>query len=131
MSSSITASISCRPDGSAEGVDPAASPCLSCGACCASFRVGFYWAEADDAPGGWVPVRWTTAIGSHRRAMLGTDCKTPRCAALQGAVGESVSCAIYAQRSSTCREFDWRGADGGIDARCTDARSRWGLPPLG
>jgi hypothetical protein len=30
------------------------NPCVSCGACCAHFRVSFYWAEADDAPGGIV-----------------------------------------------------------------------------
>ena len=25
----------------------AANPCLDCGACCASFRVSFYWSEAE------------------------------------------------------------------------------------
>ncbi|HBP8873638.1 TPA: YkgJ family cysteine cluster protein, partial [Escherichia coli] len=25
------------------------NPCMRCGACCAFFRVSFYWAEADDA----------------------------------------------------------------------------------
>ncbi|EEX7666747.1 YkgJ family cysteine cluster protein, partial [Escherichia coli] len=23
------------------------NPCMTCGACCAFFRVSFYWAEAD------------------------------------------------------------------------------------
>lgn len=104
---------------------------MSCGACCASYRVSFYWGEADDAPGGWVPVRFTSVVTPHLRAMQGTDCKSPRCVALQGEVGEAVSCSIYAQRPSTCREFDWHLDDGSVDPRCTDARSRRGLPPLG
>lgn len=103
---------------------------MTCGACCSSYRVSFYWAEADDAPGGWVPVRFTRSVTPHLRAMNGTDCKTPKCAALQGAVGVDVSCSIYEQRPSTCREFDWRLADGRVDPRCSAARSRWGLPPL-
>ncbi|WP_374212354.1 YkgJ family cysteine cluster protein [Thiothrix subterranea] len=26
------------------------NPCMTCGACCASFRVSFYWGETDAAP---------------------------------------------------------------------------------
>ncbi|EER5964904.1 YkgJ family cysteine cluster protein, partial [Escherichia coli] len=37
------------------------NPCMTCGACCAFFRVSFYWAEADDA-GGKVPVSLTEQI---------------------------------------------------------------------
>ncbi|ENO4720751.1 YkgJ family cysteine cluster protein, partial [Escherichia coli] len=37
------------------------NPCMTCGACCAFFRVSFYWAEADDA-GGNVPVSLTEQI---------------------------------------------------------------------
>lgn len=92
--------------------------------------MSFYWAEADDALDGWVPVQLTSPVTLHLRAMQGTDCKQPRCVALQGQVGEAVSCSIYAQRPSTCREFDWRLDDGSVDPRCTDARSRRGLPPL-
>ncbi|EKJ0223351.1 YkgJ family cysteine cluster protein, partial [Escherichia coli] len=25
------------------------NPCMACGACCAFFRVSFYWAKVDDA----------------------------------------------------------------------------------
>lgn len=28
------------------------NPCLDCGICCTHFRISFYWAEADDTPGG-------------------------------------------------------------------------------
>ncbi|RBD00840.1 YkgJ family cysteine cluster protein, partial [Xanthomonas oryzae pv. oryzae] len=28
-----------------------AHPCLTCGACCAYFRVSFHWSEADPALG--------------------------------------------------------------------------------
>ena len=98
--------------------------CQSCGACCASFRVSFYWGETDAAPGGSVPVALTTAITPHRVAMRGTEQQPVHCVALLGRVGQQVSCAIYAQRSSTCREFS------AGDERCADARQRHGLPPL-
>lgn len=106
----------------------AASPCLGCGACCAGMRVSFYWGEADDAPGGWVPVRWTVAVSPHRRAMRGTETADGRCAALDGTIGRQVSCRIYDARPSPCREFDWR--PGPSRARCEAARARHGLPPL-
>ena len=37
------------------------NPCMTCGACCAYFRVSFYWAEADDA-GGPVPSALTEPL---------------------------------------------------------------------
>lgn len=107
------------------------NPCLRCGACCASFRVSFYWAEAADAPGGTVPVDLTEAVTPHLRCMRGTSNRAPQCIALRGEVGEQVNCVIYAQRSSTCREFDAWLADGRPDPRCQEARQRWRLPALG
>lgn len=95
--------------------------CQRCGACCAVFRVSFYWAEADDAPGGTVPVALTKQVSPHHRCMAGTDVAPVRCVALQGEVGRSVSCGIYAQRSSTCR-----GVQPG-DAQCLRARALLGL----
>ncbi len=74
--------------------------CQRCGACCAVYRVSFYWAEADDAPGGTVPAEMTEAVGPLHRCMRGTAVSPVRCVALQGRVGESVGCSIYAQRSS-------------------------------
>lgn len=98
--------------------------CQSCGACCAQFRVSFYWAEADDAPGGTVPVALTRPLGGLHRCMAGTEHKPVRCVALQGEVGRSVACGIYAQRSSTCRSV----MPG--DAQCRKARAAHGLADL-
>jgi len=98
--------------------------CQSCGACCAAYRVSFYWAETDEHPAGQVPTHLTTPINPYRVAMRGTDSKPARCIALSGTVGASVSCGIYEQRSSTCREFI------AGDERCAAARQRHDLPPL-
>lgn len=99
-------------------------PCQSCGACCASFRVSFYWAETDAHPAGSVPQALTQAVTPSLVAMRGTGQRPARCVALQGLVGEAVACSIYAMRSSTCREF----AVG--DERCRQARQQHGLPEL-
>lgn len=103
-------------------VIPVEFDCQACGACCASFRVSFYWAEADDAPGGTVPVGLTEPVSPHLRCMQGTGTKPPHCVALQGRVGESVACRIYAQRSSSCKSV----MPG--DEQCLKARSHHGLP---
>ena len=99
--------------------------CQRCGACCAVFRVSFYWAEADDAPGGTVPVALTRQVSPQLRCMSGTDTKPVRCVALQGDVGRSVACGIYAQRSSTCRSVQPG------DAQCLKARAAQGLHTAG
>ena len=88
--------------------------------------MSFYWAEGAQAGGG-VPAALTEALPPHRLCMAGTNSKTPRCIALAGEVGGRVSCGIYAQRSSTCREF---AADGSADSACTRARAKYGLAPL-
>lgn len=95
--------------------------CQRCGACCASFRVSFYWGEADDAPGGTVPVALTRPVTPHLRCMQGTETQPVRCVALEGAVGHRVGCTIYAQRSSTCRAVQPG------DERCLRARGLHGL----
>lgn len=101
--------------------------CQRCGACCAHFRVSFYWAEADDAPGGTVPVALTRQVTPQLRCMAGTERKPSRCVALAGEVGQQVGCAIYALRASTCREVQPG------DAQCHRARTAHGLetPPAG
>ncbi len=98
--------------------------CLTCGACCATFRVSFYWAETDAHPQGAVPEHLTTAISPHYVAMQGVSQPQPRCVALAGNIGDQVSCNIYAQRSSTYRSFD------AGDERCHQARMTHGLTPL-
>jgi hypothetical protein len=94
--------------------------CLHCGACCANFRVSFYWAETTAHPDGQVPQEYTTPISPYHVAMQGTNQKNPRCCALKGEVGQQVSCQIYEQRSGTCREFQ------AGDAHCQAARARYG-----
>jgi len=96
--------------------------CQRCGACCAQFRVSFYWAEADDAPGGTVPAGLTEPVGDGvHRCMIGTAARPVRCVALQGTVGQQVGCSIYEQRSSTCRSV----MPG--DEQCLKARAAHGL----
>ena len=106
------------------------SPCLRCGACCAHFRVSFYWAEAESFLGGTVPAELTIPINPHRVAMRGTQHSPPRCTALSGELGTQVSCSIYAQRPTPCREFAQSWADGQHNERCDRARAAFGLPPL-
>jgi Fe-S-cluster containining protein len=48
-------------------------PCLTCGACCASFRVSFYWAESDEAAVDSVPAALTCQVAPLLCAMKGTD----------------------------------------------------------
>jgi Fe-S-cluster containining protein len=100
------------------------NPCVSCGACCATYRVSFYWSEADPFLGGRVPPELTEQIAPTRLAMQGTNQKNPRCVALNGEIGCAVSCTIYEDRSSTCREFE-AGSEG-----CQKARHAHGLPDL-
>lgn len=105
------------------------SPCLSCGACCAHFRVSFYWGEMLGA-GGLVPDHLTERVDLHRSCMAGTNQSEPRCVALQGVVGERVTCTIYPERPSPCREFNYNGGTTEYNEGCDKARARFGLPPL-
>lgn len=106
------------------------SPCLNCGACCATFRVSFYWGETDSSPEGQVPEHLTEQISPHLSCMQGTNNPNPRCTALMGMIGDAVRCNIYDKRSSSCREFAWHGENGEDNADCQKARARHGLPPL-
>ncbi|MGZ8271281.1 MAG: YkgJ family cysteine cluster protein [Methylophilus sp.] len=100
------------------------SHCLSCGACCAHFRVSFYWGETDAHPQGTVPAESTVAINSFYVCMKGTEKEPTRCVKLEGEIGDRVGCTIYEQRSSTCREFA-EGSEG-----CNRARKKYGLPEI-
>lgn len=105
------------------------NPCTHCGACCATFRVSFYWAEADDAPGGSVPVALTEPLNAFLRCMRGTNHKAPRCVSLSGDI-PGARCEIYDLRSSTCREIEPFLADGRPDPKCQRARAAHGLAAL-
>jgi Fe-S-cluster containining protein len=98
--------------------------CQPCGACCAHFRVSFYWAEADDTPGGFVPAQLTEQLTPHLRCMQGTSQKAPRCTTLDGEVGQWVACRIYEHRPTPCREV----MPG--NAQCLKARAAHGMGPL-
>lgn len=107
-------------------------PCQSCGACCASFRVEFYWREGnseDHQPA--VPEEHWEEGGLQTRIMKGTNKNHQiRCVALKGRVGQSVSCGIYSSRSSTCRNFMASYENGYRNPRCDEARRKHGLAPL-
>jgi len=102
--------------------------CLTCGACCAFYRVAFLSVEVDDHEGGKVPLAFVLSIDDTHSAMKGTHGFFKRCAALQGSVGRCVTCAIYSSRPSTCRNFlpGW-DVHYQNDA-CNQARSAFGLP---
>jgi len=105
-------------------------PCLMCGACCAYYRVQLEQNEVDNQ---------NHSIASHllvefpqegQFSLKGTTKKDPRCAALEGKIGESVSCAIYDQRPNCCRAFLASFEDGNRNYRCDAARKAKNLPPL-
>lgn len=98
-------------------------PCLTCGACCASFRVDFSVHETEEL-GGCVPDGLVVPVTDHTARMRGTDHAQPRCSALTGQVGLRAACGIYEWRPSPCREFE-----AGSDA-CNRARQRHHLPAL-
>jgi len=104
--------------------------CQRCGACCAYYRVSFYWAETELALGGSVPAALTVKLDEFRAAMQGTLSRPVRCAALEGKVGSCVHCAIYEERPSPCRELQISWLDGAPNDLCDRARLAWGLPPL-
>lgn len=103
--------------------------CMDCGACCASFRVSFYWGECDDAPGGWVPSALTEQLTPYLRAMKGSNCASPRCEQLQGEVPGAL-CRIYPQRPSTCHDMQPYLDDGTVNPQCSRARAKHGLEAL-
>ena len=96
-------------------------PCQQCGACCASFRVSFYWTEALQSG---LAETLIEKVNTHMACMAGTNSRQPRCLALQGEVGKEVRCTAYAQRPSPCREVQPG------DEKCTKARARYGLGPV-
>ena len=89
-----------------EVLDTPVNPCLSCGACCAFYRASFYWTEAADSTARGVPAEMTEKLNDFRLVMKGTGGSNPRCIALYGFIGRRVSCRIYEQRASVCREFE-------------------------
>lgn len=98
-----------------------ADVCLHCGACCASYRVSFYWA-GDTAHG--LPDEAVQKLSPWLACMAGTNQTEPRCQSLSGWIGQAVRCMVYPQRPGPCRELR-PGED-----KCNRARMRHGLPQL-
>ena len=63
--------------------------CLSCGACCAAFRVDFHCSDLGTATAPGVPLELVVPLTATLVRMRGTDDAPPRCAAL--AVGETMA----------------------------------------
>ncbi len=99
------------------------SPCQSCGACCAAYRVDFSVYELQ-SEGGSVPDGLAVEVNGNTARMRGTDHVPIRCAALTGQLGVAVACGIYEWRPGPCHELE-AGSHG-----CAKARSRHGLPAL-
>jgi Fe-S-cluster containining protein len=97
------------------------NPCLSCGACCMTYRVSFYWAEAD-ARG--LPAGLTEQVTPHVACMAGTNAARPHCAALHCDAGGAVACGVYEQRPDPCRDVQIG------DDKCRRARAHHGLAAL-
>ncbi|SRR5690606_3771366 len=107
------------------------NPCLSCGACCAHFRVSFYCGEIAGEDGNGVPPELVSQAGPLRACMKGTETGGQRCVALRGEIGkEGIHCAIYPKRPSPCRDFPAWEADGTPNPDCQKVRAKFGLPAL-
>ncbi len=104
-------------------------PCVTCGACCVSFRVFFHWSET--LPESFeVPLGSCESASPHLNVMKGTNQPDPRCEQLEGRVGEQVGCAIYENRPGPCRNLQASFEDGVHHSRCDDARIKQGLKVL-
>lgn len=77
-----------------------------------------------------VPQALTEQVTPFLSCMQGTNARVSRCVALEGEIGKAVSCSIYLNRPTPCREFDQSGLDGIANEACDRARARYGMPPL-
>ena len=105
-------------------------PCLTCGACCAQFRVAFHWMESDAITPGGVPAALTETLDAHRLCMRGTHAPPIRCVALDAEIGVHSRCTIHPSRPSVCRDVDASWEYGAVSAQCDKARIAHGLPVL-
>ena len=106
-------------------------PCMTCGACCATYRVAFHWMETlPEAAGGGVPEALTEPLDAHRLVMAGTKSLPVCCVALAGRIGHRSRCKIYDARPSVCRAVMAAGENGQPSPQCDRARAAHGLAPL-
>lgn len=109
---------------------PMSHPCLTCGACCAFFRVSFHWSEAAPEMGGMVPIELTEPLRQHERVMRGTSQAQPRCVALHAEIGKYSRCTIHPVRPSVCRAVPASWEFGEASPQCDKSRLAHGLPVL-
>lgn len=105
-------------------------PCLSCGACCAQYRVAFHWMESDACVEGGVPLALTEPLDRHRLCMQGTSAAPVRCVALEADIGRHSRCTIHPQRPSVCRDVEASWELARPSTQCDRARAAFNLPPL-
>jgi Fe-S-cluster containining protein len=95
-----------------------ANPCQACGACCSYSANWPRFTIEDDAALDAIPAELVNARQSGMR------CDGDRCSALDGRIGVTASCRIYAVRPEVCRTCQPG------DAECGMARRRFGLAQL-
>ncbi|KEC85779.1 ferredoxin [Acinetobacter sp. ETR1] len=71
-----------------------------------------------------MPPDYVEPLTAVYSCMQGTNQKQPRCVALKGEIGQQVSCSMYEQRSSSCKQVH------AGDSQCAKARQGYGLIPL-
>jgi uncharacterized protein len=106
------------------------NPCFDCGACCSHFRISFYGGESDAHQGGFVPDHLISPINAVMACMKGTEVGGGRCVALKGEIGHHVSCSIYENRPTPCREYEVWDKDGNPNPYCQKLRAKIGKPLL-
>lgn len=105
-------------------------PCLTCGACCATYRVAFHWLESDDATPGGTPAALAERLDAHRLCMRGTRSAPVHCIVLDADIGRHSRCTIHPQRPSVCREVEASWESGQASIQCDRARAAHGLAAL-
>lgn len=101
------------------------NPCLSCGACCAFFRVIFHWIECIEKK---IPEHTVEKISDRELCMKGTNKSRPHCICLSGEIGQKVHCLIYEERPYPCIRF--KASLNGSNPSCDRARAYYGLKSL-
>ena len=71
-----------------------------------------------------MPEHYTEPVTAVYLCMVGTNETSPRCIALEGTIGEHVSCGMYEQRSSSCKEVQI------ADDQCNKARRAYNMIPF-
>lgn len=102
-------------------IDPKDFPeCMDCGACCSHFKVYF---SIKNNPQYIKIYDKVNIINENKVFMKGTEnFNKGCCVALEGKVGEKVSCSIYENRPDVCRKFERVLPNGKINPKCIKAK---------